>query len=216
MEMDEPAGDLSQATKPPKKPKIKTLPFHILHSSESDLHLLTDVRYVGESSTCNTVKCQDALRQKIPPVLRHLNYFDRMQMVLQIPEIGVVAVANQVGRVALLTMTRLAKDPGITKFGFRLEWFLPFKSQEEQGKRPDAPLLGMAIGPVQGFETASSSSAGRRSPGDSIKWPVNGANGTRRFRLMLTYYDHTVLTYEIWRPSIDSQPGLRDLGLLIT
>ena len=40
------------------------------------------------------------------------------------------------------------------------------------------PLLGIAASPVQGKSTA-----------------VRGV----RWRLMLTYYDHSVLSYELWR-----------------
>lgn len=190
------------------KRQISTLPFHIFKSSKSDIRLMSDIRYgpfVKEGTTCNTVVCQQVLHQKIPPGLRHPG-MERLNMVLQIPELGIIAIAYQAGRVALLTMTKKIKND---QFGFRLEWLLPFKTQEDAGKRPDVALLGMAIGPVQGCGKMSSSSIDE--PRDSRGL----VNGTRRFRLILTYYDHTILSYEIWRSIADSRSGTQDRILVL-
>ena len=203
METDE-AFPTQEASSAPSTPPISTLPFHIFQTSRSDFRLLSEIRsgqLAEEGSTCNTVLCQQALYQKIPPGLRHLGYVERLNMVLQIPELGIVAVAHQGGRVALLTMTKKVNHD---QYGFRLEWLLPFRTQEDAGKRPDVALLGMAIGPVQG--------CGRMS--DSVTDETRSSNGlvvgTRRFRLILTYYDHTILSYEIWRSTAYSGPGVQD------
>jgi hypothetical protein len=62
---------------------------------------------------------------------------------------------------------------------FRLDMILPRKKEEEEGLRPNLPLYGLAVAPLQ-------ASSGRASRG-------------RRWRLILHYYDHTVLSYELSR-----------------
>lgn len=214
MVLDEPLEKRLQASKVPKDP---ILPFNILHSERFDLHLWTEIKDGRDYTTCNTVKCQQALRQDIPPGLSQVIGYDRMKMLIQIPELGVVAIATQVGRVALLTMTSMG-GASVTKYGFRIEWFLPLKSQEERGRRPDYSLLGMAVGPLQGFEAASPCSRSFSSPGkrhSSGKGPINGVTGSRRFRLILFYSDHSILTYEIWRDAEDTKPGIRVMDLAL-
>lgn len=197
-----------QTSSAPGKHQISTLPFHILQTSKYDIRLMSQIKYGPfevKGTVCSTVVCQQALRQKIPPRLRHPS-MERLNMVLQIPELGIVAIACQAGRVALLTMTKKVKND---QFGFRIEWLLPFQTQEEAGKRPDVALLGMAIGPVQGCGKTSGSVT--NEPRDS----KGLINGTRRFRLMLTYYDHTILSYEIWRAVADSGSGIQDRILVL-
>lgn len=197
-----------QTSSAPGKRQISTLPFHILQTSKSNIRLMSQIRYgpfEEKGVVCSTVVCHQALHQKIPPGLRHPG-MERLNMMLQIPELGIVAIAYQAGRVALLTMTRKVKND---QYGFRLEWLLPFQTQEEAGKRPDVALLGMAIGPVQGCGKTSGSVIDE--PRDS----KGLSNGTRRFRLILTYYDHTILSYEIWRSIAGSGSGIQDRILVL-
>lgn len=213
MDLDESPEKRLQANKEPKDPRSYTLPFNIFHCERFDLHLLTEIQYGRGSTTCNTIKCQQALRQDIP----QMSSYDRLKMLIQIPELGVVAIATQAGRVALLTMTSTG-GAGVTKYGFRIEWFLPVKSQEVRLRRPDYSLLGMAVGPLQGFEAASPSSNNFNSPGrrnSSGKGPINGVKGSRRFRLILFYCDHSIFTYEIWRDAEDTKPGIRAMDLAL-
>ncbi len=82
--------------------------------------------------------------------------------------------------------------------GFRVDWLLPLKSQEDKGQRPESPLLGMAVGPIQGREmTPADEEVGSGGGGAGEKW--RAVESSRRYRLMMVYYDHTVLSYEIWR-----------------
>lgn len=221
MDLDEPPEECHEATKVPKDPQSNTLPFNILHLERFDLHLLTEIKYGTDSpTTCNTIKCQHALRQDVPPGLHQVIGYDRLKMLIQIPELGLVAIATQVGRVALLTLTSMGAAR-VTKYGFRIEWFLPLKSQEQRGRRPDYSLLGMAVGPLQGFEAASPSSlkASNIPPGNRRnsrgQAPINAVKESRRFRLILYYYDHSVLTYEIWRDAEDNKPGIRAMDLAL-
>lgn len=165
--------------------------FPILHTSEINVRLLSNL-YNGARTICRNV-----LAQQPPPYGMSLGNFERLNMVMQIPELSMVAVGCQTGRVALFTLTRDAEQPEAT---MRLEAIVPFRRQEEAGMRPVQPLLGMALGPIQGRErtleadiTKLTTSMKRRKELWRKKEKV------RRYRLMLMYYDHTVLSYEIGR-----------------
>ena len=119
-------------------------------------------------------------------------------MTLQIPELGVVAIGNQAGRVGILTMTRWQSQK---QSGYKIDCILPFKSQEEQGLRPKKPLMGIAIGPIQGHETKPDAGSTMDASEGAVAGPRVANGASRRFRLMMVYCDHTVLSYEISRPN---------------
>ena len=93
--------------------------------------------------------------------------------------------------------------PDSVPYSFRLEAIIPFSSQEEQGHRPSTHLLGIAAGPIQGREKNldgdgfESLEKGGRNRGRQEKW--RGMERQRRYRVMLTYFDSTILSYEIGR-----------------
>ena len=178
------------------RPSKDVLPFNLLQTSRTDITLYHHICTKGRFSPglpCTRVICSHALHQKIPPGLSSLGWVERLNMTAQIPELNLVVIGNQVGRVGVLTMTRWHDE-----YGYRIECILPTKTQEEQGQRPDKELIGVAIGPIQGHEEPPS--AGSRLD-VSEEAPERAKVQSRRFRLMLTYYDHTVLTYEISRRS---------------
>ena len=174
----------------------RSLPFDILHTSEADIRLF-DNTYFAKGTICDR-----PLLQHMPPNLHWLHRFHRLNMLAQIPELGIVAVASQVGRVALLTLTR-DKSNRVT-VGFRLDRILPLQAQEEEELRPSAALMGMAVGPIQGREfvptTPDTDDGGFLSSGRGEVW--RAFEECRRYRLLLTYLDHTVLSYEIGRSGI--------------
>lgn len=174
-------------------PSFVDLPFNLLQTDERDIHLFRDIRFDANfkrrppDSSHSQVLCQQALNQRMPPGFNYLTQMERLNMVAQIPELGVVLIGNQVGRVGILTMTRWEARK---QSGYKIECILPFDSEESKGLRPRKPLMGMAVGPIQGQETALPQESPRRGP----QYP-------RRFRLLMTYYDHTILSYEIFRPN---------------
>ena len=179
----------------------KQLPCNILLTGETDLAFIDHgFPSVKANSTAShyAVACKRPFHQVLPPGLQLLSHIERLNMVHHIPELGVVAIGNQAGRVALLTMTYLPKDD---RYGFRIEAILPFKSQEEKNIRPEAPLLGMAISPVQG-EGLRAYSPSSGTPDASTRRRVNTSG---RYRLLMMYYDNTVLSYEMSRPSAESE-----------
>ena len=166
--------------------------FAVLHTSESD------IRFLRNPMEDQTIALFKPLHQNLPPSLQGLDEFGRLNMLAQIPELGIVAVATQTGRVALLTLTQIASNKHLA---FRLDAILPFHSQESQGHRPNKPLLGLAVGPIQGRELMLGSDESGSLNGNDRGESWRGVESSRRYRLMLTYYDHTILSYELERPS---------------
>jgi len=215
--------------------------------------------------------CGRLLRQLLPPSMAqtHHAHLDRLNMLLQIPELGIVIIATQIGRCAVCALTKKERQGML---GLRVDWILPTRSQEKQRLRPLTELLGIAVAPVQGqldlspsqpdfeedwaedcvveglptsFErntvlldnlqvmpqdeapssepsTSESDRDGNESPErkcsgsrtpprvsiktESRPWtkeperePWRSQENSRRYRLMMTYADMTVLTYEIWQ-----------------
>lgn len=73
---------------------------------------------------------------------------DRFNMVKYVPELGIVVAASQKGRVAVISLT-WQEEIG---YAFRLDWVVPFHTQERSDERPMTPLLGMAVSPMPGYE----------------------------------------------------------------
>jgi hypothetical protein len=147
------------------------LPCPILHTSVKNAYLLQPTRgpIVGFS---------DVLYQELQTADRLLNMFERLNMMAYIPSIGVVVLASQKGRAIILSLTKLLYKSKMT-YAMRVDHILPSTLQEQHEERPMLPLMGIAVGPIQGTE---------RLREDQKRW-----------RLLMTYYDHTILSYEIKR-----------------
>ena len=120
----------------------------------------------------------------------HFRATSRLSMAVHIPELSLLVLGSAIGRVLLVTPTRLAKPvdktgeadagPARLHHGLRVECVLPRASDEAAYRQTKRPLHGLAVGPVQqnGMMTAGK---------------------PRRFRLMLHYRNHDLLTYEVSR-----------------
>ena len=151
----------------------RPFPFAIIHTTQREIYLRQHA-----FSDAHSTFFRNPLGQFLPPHLSYLDAFTRLNLFAQIPELGLVILGSQVGRVAVVTLTRDDRPGHHGTCGMRLDWILPFKSQEREGARPSAPLIGLAVGPVQGFERLEL---------------------RRRFRILLTYGNNSVLAYEVWR-----------------
>lgn len=192
------------------KAELPILPFHILQTTQWDIRLLHSIRPPTSGllwrDSAKEIRCRSPLHQHIRPEDSWLVRLERLNMVLQIPELGLVAVGDQAGRVALLTMTRCqAKGKEIKhgEVGFRLERFLPLMSQEDDNQRPKTELLGIAVGPISSRLLKRADALDDEDYGYGYRrrhesW--RAYEGSRRYRLILYYRDHTVLSYEIGRP----------------
>ncbi|KAI1468904.1 uncharacterized protein F4812DRAFT_425130 [Daldinia caldariorum] len=111
---------------------------------------------------------------------------ERLANLIHVPELSLVVAGSLCGRVALVTLTRPPKGFPF-KRGFKVEAILPLKRDEDNEVRPICPLLGVAVGPV---------------PFSGNVERASGPVGRRRYRVMLQYYDLTILSYEISRNSL--------------
>jgi hypothetical protein len=114
----------------------------------------------------------------------------RLSFLAHIPELSLVALGSPTGRVLLATPTRLEspvrysdrEKPWKWDHGIRIECILPKQSDEEEHRHPIRPLYGMALGRIPN----GSDEKGR-------------AMLPKRYRLMLHYKNHCILSYEISR-----------------
>lgn len=123
--------------------------------------------------------CRKVLKQSLPVSIGHQVHFERLILHNLIVELGLVIVGSQVGRVALVSLTR--PEDSFSQHGpvtmFRVDGILPTKKHEDEKMRPPVPLLGIAVSPLQGQQMRE----------------------RRRWRLILHYYDHSILSYELSR-----------------
>ncbi|KUL91803.1 hypothetical protein ZTR_01338 [Talaromyces verruculosus] len=240
--------------------------FPILHFSETDIRLL-EGPFVNHPSVIS----DGPLRQELPRTFWSLHAYDRFNMVKYLPEAGIVIAATQKGRAAVITLTQVANR----LYALRINWMIPFASQEDRAERPQVGLLGLAVSPMQGFEKRpdivhvprgvtshddfsfhyrahgpESIDAAQNwewqydSETDSNETDENGSSppseyvpelsfaeshGTanwnhmpqeswhgvmpsRHYRVMLTYADHTVMSYEFWYDWTDIAVGESSIG----
>lgn len=170
------------------------LPCPILHASIRNVYLLQPSRQrlsPDQPFMPPMVGMAAPLKQSILADHRGLNMFDRLSMHAYVPALGVVVLASQKGRAIVLSLARVPQsmrypdeiDPSLgqkTNYTMRAECVLPFKSQEKAGQRPFSALHGIAVGPIQGTENRTNT-------------------GKTRWRLMMMYQDHSILSYELRR-----------------
>ena len=129
--------------------------------------------------------CANILGQDLPEGMErtHFSHLARLSMMQQIPELGIVIIASQLGRVAVCTLTKSMSN-GL--LGMRVDWILPTQRQETAGMRPMVPLLGVAAAPVQGRAKHHSDDTGYQDA-----WAKDGIiHGVR------TSFDQTVLVLD--------------------
>ncbi|KAG5924346.1 hypothetical protein E4U61_000902 [Claviceps capensis] len=111
-------------------------------------------------------------------------------------ELYLIVIGSAIGRVMLVTPTRLAhpieKADGVFHHGLRLEWVLPRKSDEAVFRINMRPLHGMAVGSVQTDGAMDHGLGKQRGWAEAAAMP-------KRYRLMLHYRNHDILTYELSR-----------------
>jgi hypothetical protein len=140
------------------------------------------------------------------PWVPSLPSHDRLCFSTQIPELGIFIIASPIGRAAIFGITKeRSKNKSKTGYiyGFTLENMLPFvKGHPEEVCRPPisphATLLGVAVGPMQGtFDEPG------RMPGPSPS--------ERKWRLLMHFTDHTIISYELSKRRISESCGLGEM-----
>ncbi|KAL7946404.1 hypothetical protein V8C42DRAFT_320532 [Trichoderma barbatum] len=188
--------EFNDNTGPAVEDRLKSLTkrYHFIRTLEKDLELRslrgeydTGLREIG-------VLCPDAVtlgcfqERSIRPYFRATS---RLSMVIHVPELSLVVVGSPIGRVLLVTPTKLrspveSRTAGMWHHGLRVESVLPRRSDELAFRPVLRPLHGLAVGPVQDDD---------RMYGDR----TSRATAPKRYRLMMHYRNHDILTYEVTR-----------------
>jgi hypothetical protein len=124
-------------------------------------------------------------RPKEPHLPRARFLLERLSNVIHIPELCLVVAGSMHGRVALITPTSPKSDALGMKRGFRIEAILPTIEDEEKSLRPMCALYGIAASPVP------VAGGGFKQHRPALAEP--------RYRLMIHFYDLTILSYELSR-----------------
>ncbi|KAG8421203.1 hypothetical protein J3458_003099 [Metarhizium acridum] len=168
--------------------------YHMLRLYEKDVEMRTLDKPRQRGLPELGILCPYALTMGLTPgraMRPHFRATSRLNMVAHIPELCLVVIGSPIGRVLLVTPTRLVnpieKLAGVLHYGLRVDWVLPRQSDEAVFRVSKRPLHGMAIGPVQEDGVLGGVDETRR-----VAVP-------RRYRLMLHYRNHDILTYEISR-----------------
>ena len=151
----------------------------ILRSYQCDLELL------APTPGCPRTLCRKMIKHNtLHHGLEGLRGFARLNLVLSIPQLSLAIVASQAGRAALVSLTRVDDRYSLNGpvVSFRVDGFLPAREHAQEMVWPRRPLLGIAVSPLQ--------THGRSGGGDGA---------TKRWRLIMHYYDHTILSYELSR-----------------
>jgi hypothetical protein len=167
---------------------------YILHTHRHDVQLMLSCDF-GISTLCRGIVRLDLSTIRRSAFPDHSFDHNRLNMLATIPELSLVLVASQEGRVALLTITRhVRKSKELSNtVTFRVEHTLPpFEYDINLGtpRVSGEGLLGMAVGPMQG---------------DMERFSRNPSVHARKFRLLLHYYDHTILSYELSRDPVTQE-----------
>lgn len=202
------------------KTSLKGPPFHNKHPSIDTISEFDHKNYYP------VVGVHDPLYQVIKTAITPSFYSpifkqtDRLNLHAIIPDLGVACIATGKGRVAVFTLTQMDmystgsafKRPRDfnadtklqsryvgwegtrTIYGFRMDYILPFTRQEQNCERPEHILVGIAASPIP-------NSGWKRHPHHQ-PWEPHGS-GSKRWRLILTWMNHTILSYEISRRSRD-------------
>lgn len=137
-----------------------------------------DIELVGSDFDVG-IMFSNAINQLKP---REMNipglYFagERLAHLIHVPDLSLVVAGSMCGRAALITLTRPRNPHYSFKRGFKIEAILPRSTDESRQLRPISPLLGVTIGPIP-----------------------NRGLGKHHYRIILQYYDHRILAYDICR-----------------
>ncbi|KAI9654174.1 MAG: hypothetical protein M1831_005528 [Alyxoria varia] len=190
IDLEESNSQINSATaKTQPRANAPTSPFLLLTAKSANLFQSVNCFRIGHSGLPNpTINLSDPLLQELTPWWHEqVNHLDRMNMSLQIPELGVIVAGSAKGRVMVCSLWELTPNPfygpeaehlrrnsrykykrgtsiprGNTNTAIRtmrLDALLPLHSQEEKNQRPKTHLVGIAASPVQGYLRSQRSSS---------------------------------------------------------
>ncbi|GAP83515.1 putative pyridine nucleotide-disulfide oxidoreductase family protein [Rosellinia necatrix] len=197
------AADESQGRVPPNKRKKKCRKA-LEDGAKAKLRLAdgssvmrmygVDIELLGGDLDNIGIMFKNAIYQKKPPRARMPRIPfqpERLTNVLHVPELFLVVAGSLCGRVALITLTRPSSPHYSFQRSFKVEAILPKTTDEDRRLRPICPLLGVAVGPIPSVWGSNA--------------PENCPLDERRYRIMLHYYDHRILSYEVYRNTLTEE-----------
>jgi len=162
----------------------------------------TDIELIPFDNSGVSVQCKAVLshvnfhNRRVSPYDLGPQYSERMSMLIHVPELNLVVVGSLNGRVALLTLTKTSGSPDVhghpLRRGFRVDWVLPRKEEEEKRIRPWCTLHGIAMSPVPSRHSKRLEVMDQRRVGG-----YRPTSLPAKYRLILHYVDHTILMYDI-------------------
>lgn len=175
--------------------------YSLLRTYEKDFELFSlpeDADGASDRANDVAVVCFGATR--LPSLdntalTRHFEATSRLSMLAHMPDLYCVVLGSPTGHVMLVSLTRMARptyhlaQPLAFDRGMRVEYILPRRS-EDAAHRPTEPrpLYGVAVGRVP---TADDGRHGGHGSENALL--------PKRYRLMLHYQNHLILTYELTR-----------------
>ncbi|KAG9195448.1 hypothetical protein G6011_00569 [Alternaria panax] len=173
--------------------------------TKEDIFLVQGSFMTSMSYTLNQVT---AMRRPLHPGqwVEALTSQDRHCFFSQIPELGVFIVGSPIGHVGVFSLNYTKHEnherPG---YGFKLEYLLPLHKSDQNkiSGVPQGQLLGISVAPVQGMFDIP---GGIEAPEQEGMIPQ-----PRRWRLLLYYMDHTLLSFELSKRRVDESPSLGDM-----
>ena len=125
-------------------------------------------------------------------------------------------VASPNGRAGIFSLTK-SKPKFHTRvlptYSFQLEYVLPFANDDETKvwDVDGARLIGVATGPVQGMLDKPGEDDDDDDDGDVDPLVDGSRPSSRRWRLMMYFTDHTVLTFELGKRRESEMPEVSEL-----
>lgn len=172
--------------------------YHLLRTYEKDFEMVRlpekNAKANREISViCTNAMCCESLRDN--RTRRFFRATSRLSMLAHIPELSLVVLGSPTGRVLLVTLTRLRRPEPYPEGqwewdrGMRIESFLPSLEDERKYRQGTTarPLYGVAVGRLP-------------QVGDGLGEDGRGpATLPRRYRIMLHYQNHLILSYVLMR-----------------
>ncbi|KAF7679325.1 mitochondrial carrier [Alternaria burnsii] len=131
---------------------------------------------------------------------------DRHCFFSQVPELGIFIVGSPIGHAGVFSLCFTKReDHEQPRYGFKLEYLLPFHKSDQTKVTgvPQGRLLGIAVAPIQGMFDVPRDTEALEQNKETLQ--------PRRWRLLMYYMDHTVLSFELSRMRVDESPSLSDI-----
>lgn len=129
---------------------------------------------------------------------------DRLNYSTQIPELGVILVGTPAGQVAVVRLVKEVLEKGSDPiYSLKIDHILSGRSVASNAGY--VRMVGFAVGPVQGMLDLPADDS------DVVSDGGQAGDRLRRWRIMLHFQDHTVVTYELGRHRNDVDASITDL-----